>query len=149
MARIARARRTGITSRPAVTVATGDYWILAKSFERGLLALNRSPATIRIYTISVDQLGKFLEAPGMPLGLASITRERGAGAPDGSSPPTPRLPRCGRRTSPEGRWQASAVRRRRAMPPGCKVTPDDGEASTARAPPRPGAGVIRTEEGHP
>jgi hypothetical protein len=53
----------------------GDYWVLAKSFERGLLAANRTPATIRIYTISVKQLGEFLEARGMPLVLAAITRE--------------------------------------------------------------------------
>src|SRR5438093_6993922 len=54
---------------------TGDFWILAKSFERSLLAANRSPATIRIYTISVDQFGRFLEARSMPLTVASITRE--------------------------------------------------------------------------
>lgn len=49
--------------------------ILTKSFERSLLALNRSPATIRIYTISVQQFGRFLVARGMPLVVANITRE--------------------------------------------------------------------------
>jgi site-specific recombinase XerD len=53
----------------------GDYWVLAKSFERSLLAANRSPATIRIYIISVQQLGKFLAERGMPLMVAHITRE--------------------------------------------------------------------------
>src|SRR4051812_37933183 len=64
-------------ARAATTPGTqaGDYWILAKSFERSLLAANRSPATIRIYTISVQQLGKFLAERGMPLVLAHITRE--------------------------------------------------------------------------
>jgi len=53
----------------------GDLDILTKSFERSLLALNRSPATIRIYTISVQQFGRFLVARGMPLVVANITRE--------------------------------------------------------------------------
>ena len=60
---------------PTTATKAGDYWVLAKSFERSLLAANRSPATIRIYTISVQQLGRFLEARGMPLVVASITRE--------------------------------------------------------------------------
>jgi hypothetical protein len=49
-------------ARTAATVGgqAGDYSVLAKSFERSLLAANRSPATIRIYTISVQQLGAFL-----------------------------------------------------------------------------------------
>lgn len=62
-------------TKPAVLAGIGDYWVLAKSFGRSLLAANRSPATIRIYTISVQQLGRFLEARGMPTTLASITRE--------------------------------------------------------------------------
>lgn len=52
-----------------------DFGLLAKSFERSLLAANRSPATIRIYMISVQQLGSFLESRGMPLVIAHITRE--------------------------------------------------------------------------
>ncbi|MCC7367075.1 MAG: tyrosine-type recombinase/integrase [Chloroflexi bacterium] len=52
-----------------------DYWVLAKSFERSLLAANRSPATIRIYMTSVQQLGAFLDAQKMPLVLAHLTRE--------------------------------------------------------------------------
>jgi site-specific recombinase XerD len=55
--------------------AIGDYWLLAKSFERSLLAANHSPATVRIYMTSVQQLGRFLEASGMPMALASLTRE--------------------------------------------------------------------------
>jgi site-specific recombinase XerD len=53
----------------------GDLVLLAKSFERSLLAANRSPATIRIYTISVQQFGAFLARRGMPLIVAYITRE--------------------------------------------------------------------------
>jgi site-specific recombinase XerD len=56
-------------------VAEGDLAVLARSFERSLLAANRSPATIRIYTISVAQLGQFLSKRGMPLVVAHITRE--------------------------------------------------------------------------
>jgi site-specific recombinase XerD len=59
----------------AVTVKGGDLAQLTRSFQRGLQAANRSPATIRIYTISVAQLADFLEARGMPLVVANLTRE--------------------------------------------------------------------------
>jgi site-specific recombinase XerD len=58
-----------------VEVAEGDLRGLSRSFERSLRALNRSPATIRIYTISVAQLAVFLKDQGMPLVAANITRE--------------------------------------------------------------------------
>jgi site-specific recombinase XerD len=58
-----------------VRVEGGDFAVLARSFERSLLAANRSPATIRIYTLSVAQLGEFLKSAGMPLVVAHITRE--------------------------------------------------------------------------
>jgi site-specific recombinase XerD len=58
-----------------VTVKGGDLAQLARSFQRGLQAANRSPATVRIYTISVSQLANFLEARGMPLVVANLTRE--------------------------------------------------------------------------
>jgi site-specific recombinase XerD len=63
------------TSRSDTQVRADDYWVLAKSFERSLHALNRSAATIRIYLISVQQFGSFLTARGMPLVVESITRE--------------------------------------------------------------------------
>jgi hypothetical protein len=53
--------------RPPPPTDVGDLALLAKSFERSLLAANRSPATIRIYTISVQQFGAFLARRGMPL----------------------------------------------------------------------------------
>ncbi|HEY3060346.1 MAG TPA: tyrosine-type recombinase/integrase, partial [Chloroflexota bacterium] len=59
----------------AVTVKEGDIAQLARSFERGLRAANRSPGTIRIYTISVAQLADFLAGHGMPLVVANLTRE--------------------------------------------------------------------------
>jgi len=49
--------------------------MLAKSFERSLLAANRSPATIRIYRISLEQFRAFLESRGMPTVVAHLTRE--------------------------------------------------------------------------
>jgi site-specific recombinase XerD len=58
-----------------VTVAEGDIGVLARSFERSLCARNLSPATIRIYTISVSQLADFLDAQSMPLVVANISRE--------------------------------------------------------------------------
>jgi site-specific recombinase XerD len=64
-----------LATRKVVVTTGGDYGILARSFERSLLALNRSPATIRTYMISVQQLGGFLEARGMPVVVANITRE--------------------------------------------------------------------------
>lgn len=59
----------------AVTVQGGDIGMLSKSFRRSLEAANRSPATVRIYTIGVAQLADFLAANGMPLVVANISRE--------------------------------------------------------------------------
>jgi hypothetical protein len=69
-----------VASRPApkavpVAVREGDFALLAESFEPSLLAANRSPGTIRIYTISVAQLAAFLAERGMPLTVAGVTRE--------------------------------------------------------------------------
>jgi site-specific recombinase XerD len=58
-----------------VTVKDGDIGALARSFERSLKARNLSPATVRIYTISVAQFADFLAAQGMPLVVANISRE--------------------------------------------------------------------------
>src|SRR6266851_2140155 len=49
--------------------------MLSRSFRRSLEAANLSPATVRIYTISVAQLADFLQARGMPLFVANLTRE--------------------------------------------------------------------------
>src|SRR5262245_40213261 len=59
----------------AVTVTDGDIGILSRSFRRSLEAANLSPATVRIYTISVAQLADFLAERGMPLVVASVTCE--------------------------------------------------------------------------
>ncbi|MBI4491932.1 MAG: tyrosine-type recombinase/integrase [Chloroflexi bacterium] len=77
------ARTRPTSAEPATTTRArtprgtpaGDFRMLARSFERSLLAANRSPATIRIYTLSVQQLGAFLEAHGMPTTVASLSRE--------------------------------------------------------------------------
>ena len=58
---------TSTRAKTAATASAADYWMLAKSFERSLLAANRSPGAIRVYTISVQQFGRFLEDRGMPL----------------------------------------------------------------------------------
>lgn len=68
-------RGLGQRDTSATLVPGGDYWLLAKSFERSLWAANRSPATVRVYTISVQQFGAFLQKQGMPLRVASVTRE--------------------------------------------------------------------------
>jgi site-specific recombinase XerD len=56
-------------------VAGPDIATLTASFKRSLLAANRSPNTIRIYTISLEQFGTFLVARGMPVVVEHITRE--------------------------------------------------------------------------
>lgn len=66
------------TSEPKpvrVAVTQGDLAVLSRSFERSLKARNLSPATIRIYTISVAQFADFLAARNMPLVVANLTRE--------------------------------------------------------------------------
>lgn len=59
---------------PAVP-AMSDVDELAKSFERSLLAANRSPATIRIYLVSLHQFARFLAEQGMPTAAPHIARE--------------------------------------------------------------------------
>src|SRR5690348_12622684 len=53
----------------------GDYAMLARSFERSLLATNRSPRTIQSYLEAVRLLGEFLTAQGMPTNVAGIRCE--------------------------------------------------------------------------
>lgn len=60
---------------PLVSPIAPDIPALFKSFERSLLAANLSPATIRIYTISVQQFDRFLVDRGMPRAVAAISRE--------------------------------------------------------------------------
>jgi site-specific recombinase XerD len=48
---------------------------LAPEFDLTLLAQNRSPATRRVYGVSVAQLVEFLEARGLPTELAELRRE--------------------------------------------------------------------------
>src|SRR5262249_1538513 len=58
-----------------VAVKDGDIGALARSFQHNLHAANRSPATVRIYTIGVAPLAEVLAARSMPLVVANITRE--------------------------------------------------------------------------
>lgn len=71
---MATGARTSARSKEAGP-RTDDFWILAKSFELSLRARNLSPATIRIYKLSVEALGDFLTAKGMPTVVANITGE--------------------------------------------------------------------------
>jgi site-specific recombinase XerD len=64
------------TAPPApVTTAPGDFPLLARSWRRALVAADRSPATVRVYTFLLDQLRAYLAEQGMPTNVASITRE--------------------------------------------------------------------------
>jgi site-specific recombinase XerD len=60
----------------AATASVGpDLATLMASFKRSLLAANRSPNTIRIYMISLEQFEAFLADKGMPMVVEHITRE--------------------------------------------------------------------------
>src|SRR5688572_3500588 len=52
-----------------------EYQSLAKSFERSLLAANKSRNTIKAYTEGVARFGAFLIERGMPTAVAAISRE--------------------------------------------------------------------------
>jgi site-specific recombinase XerD len=58
-----------------VTVQGGDIGVLARSFRRSLEAQNLSPASVRLYTLSVSYFAAFLDEHKMPLVVANITRE--------------------------------------------------------------------------
>jgi site-specific recombinase XerD len=51
------------------------YRALARSFERSLLAENKSAKTVKSYTEAVEMLGRFLAERGMPTDIAAISRE--------------------------------------------------------------------------
>lgn len=59
----------------APTSPTDGYTLLAQSFERALLAQNKTPRTRQTYMEAVTQLGQFLRARGMPTQLHNIRRE--------------------------------------------------------------------------
>ena len=54
---------------------TGSYQLLTQSFQRSLLAENKSPKTIATYSESLQQFGAFLASRGMPVIVAHIRRE--------------------------------------------------------------------------
>jgi hypothetical protein len=56
-------------------ISPGGIRRLGESFELSLEAANKSPRTIRASREAVRLLAAFLEANGMPTGVASITRE--------------------------------------------------------------------------
>jgi site-specific recombinase XerD len=58
-----------------VPEARSDLPVLGKSFLRSLRARNLSPATVRIYSISVASFITFLDRQRMPLMLANVARE--------------------------------------------------------------------------
>jgi len=59
----------------ASDVGVGHVRRLGQSYRRTLLAENKSPATIAVYTSAVDRLADYLEGAGMPVAVASIHRE--------------------------------------------------------------------------
>lgn len=52
-----------------------DFWSLAESFRRSLLAENKSAATIKTYGEALRLFGDFLARRGMPQAIAHIRRE--------------------------------------------------------------------------
>jgi site-specific recombinase XerD len=70
------ARTTTATLAPSPDdLAPGDLRALARSWDRSLRALNRSPNTRAAYGESLRQLTDFLNAAGMPTEVAKIKRE--------------------------------------------------------------------------
>jgi len=55
--------------------AGGDLKVNAESFDRHLRASGKSPATVRTYLEALARLSEFLEARGMPMVCAHVTRE--------------------------------------------------------------------------
>jgi site-specific recombinase XerD len=53
----------------------GDLKVNAESFERSLRAEGKSPRTVRTYLEALARLSEFLEARGMPMVCAHVTRE--------------------------------------------------------------------------
>lgn len=66
---------TSGSARSAEHTQTEDYRLLRDSFERSLLAENKSPRTIKTYLAAVDELGTYLAETGMPRVVANIRRE--------------------------------------------------------------------------
>ncbi len=58
-----------------IDLAPGDLRSLARSWDRSLRAMNRSPNTRAAYGESLRQLIDFLAANGMPIDIARINRE--------------------------------------------------------------------------
>lgn len=59
----------------AVGAVGGSYGMLARSFQRALLAENKSPAAVRMRPEAARQCGAYLVAQGMPTAVGHITRE--------------------------------------------------------------------------
>jgi len=51
-----------------------SYGLISESFRRSLLAQNRSPRTVQIYTEAVEMLGRYLADKGMPRQPGGIRR---------------------------------------------------------------------------
>jgi site-specific recombinase XerD len=65
-----------VASAVARPKTTSDTWKAYQTlFTNDLEAANKAPRTIRIYGISVGQLGEFLRATGMPTDPTVVTRE--------------------------------------------------------------------------
>jgi site-specific recombinase XerD len=53
----------------------GSVHALRAQFKRSLLAENKSKSTIAVYTSAVDRFADYLDAHGMPVAVASLTRD--------------------------------------------------------------------------
>jgi site-specific recombinase XerD len=63
-----------VATMPAAT-RPGTYALMTRSFQRHLMAENKSPKTVDTYVMAVRMLGRFLTAQGMPTEPADISRE--------------------------------------------------------------------------
>ena len=62
-------------TQTSANIITGDLALLTDSYRRHLAAANLSERTVTHYLDAMSQLTAFLERTGMPLTVASITRE--------------------------------------------------------------------------
>jgi len=69
--------QVGIRSRSTTSSSarTNEWDRMVNSFQRAVLAANKSKKTLASYRLGIDQFGQFLLEKGMPTDLAKLTRE--------------------------------------------------------------------------
>jgi hypothetical protein len=69
------ATRSKMRGKPSSSSTSPTIDVLRPSFQRSLLAQNKSPKTVKTYLEALDLFQRFLVVHGMPLAVSSIRRE--------------------------------------------------------------------------